>query len=97
MDLTQTKLTKLEWVSIEVPVSDEEKKILTLVNNGYDNINIKNNDHLSMMSLMKMEYTSEIEFYLFTKYFETEINQIISKFSKSSKNLKPQWKSINIS
>jgi hypothetical protein len=89
MDLTQTKLSKSEWVSIEVPVSEEEKKILTLINNGYDNVNIKNNDHPSMMSLMKIDYTREIESYLYTKYFEPDINKMISKSI-----IKTQWDSI---
>lgn len=88
MDLTQTKLSKSEWVSIEVPVSDEEKKILSLINNGYDDINIKNNDHSSMMSLMKIEYTIEIENYLYSKYFEVNINNIISNYGKQ---LKLRW------
>jgi hypothetical protein len=61
-----------------------------LINNGYDNINIKNNDHFSLMSLMKIEYTTEIENYLFTKYFETDINRIISKYEKQ---LKSRWES----
>ena len=89
MDLTQTKLSKSEWVSIEVPVSEEEKNILTLINNGYDNVNIKNNDHSSMMSLMKIDYTKEIESYLYTKYFEPDIVKMISKT-----NIKNQWNSI---
>lgn len=91
MDLTQTKLSKSEWISIEVPVSDEEKKILTLINNGYNNVNIKNNDHFSMMSLMKIEYSIEIENYLYTKYFEIEISKIISK--QHDKQMKLQWQS----
>ena len=88
MDLSQTKLSKSEWISIEVPVPDEEKRILSLINTGYDNVNIKSNEHTSMMSLMKIEYTSAIEIYLFTKYFEEDIRYIISK---SDKTLKAQW------
>ena len=38
--LEQTKLTKTEWDSIEIPISQEEKKILYLIKRGYDNINI---------------------------------------------------------
>ena len=81
MDLTQTKLTKSEWVSIEIPVSDTELKILALIENGYQNINIKINDHLSMMSIMKIDFTQEIEHYLFVKYFENEVNKLLAKIS----------------
>jgi len=31
MDLTQSKLTKAEWESIETPVSEPEKKILRVI------------------------------------------------------------------
>ena len=37
MDLTQQKLTKSEWDYLEVPVNSNEKKILKLIYNGYDN------------------------------------------------------------
>ena len=76
MDLSQTKLTKAEWQSIETPVSDDEKKILVLIQDGYKNINIKYNEQLSLLSTMKMEYNIENEKFLFTKYFEKEIKTI---------------------
>ena len=31
MDLTQAKLTKSEWQSIETPVSEDENKILKMI------------------------------------------------------------------
>ena len=92
MDLTQTKLSKSEWISIEVPVSDDERGILSLINSGYDNVNIKRNDHTSLMSLMKIEYSNAIEIYLFTKYFESDIDNIIHK---ADTTMKMQWKTIN--
>jgi hypothetical protein len=81
MDLSQTKLTKAEWISIEIPVSDQEKTILKLIHDGYENLNVKTNDHKSILSLMKMEYNPEIEKYLFEKYFEKEILQLIESSS----------------
>ena len=76
MDLSQTKLTKAEWQSIETPVSEDEKKILMLIQDGYKDINIKYNDRLSLLSTMKMEYNIENEKFLYTKYFEKEIKSI---------------------
>ncbi len=40
MDLSQTKLTKTEWVSIEIPVSDEEKKKQTIKDYSFYGINL---------------------------------------------------------
>ena len=43
MDLNQTKLSKTEWNNTEVPVDTFEKFILTVVKDGFDNINICEN------------------------------------------------------
>ena len=76
MDLTQTKLTKAEWQSIETPVSNEEKQILLMIQSGYHDINIRYNDQSSLLSIMKMEYNIENETFLYTKYFEKEIQSM---------------------
>ena len=34
MDLSQTKLTRSEWNSIEIPISQKEKEIITLICDG---------------------------------------------------------------
>jgi hypothetical protein len=80
MDLNQSKLTKSEWQNLEISVSDEEKRILKLIADGYDNINIRYNDNDSLITTMKIEYTPEIETYLFKEYFEKEIRKTIEKY-----------------
>jgi len=67
MDLSQTKLTKMEWESIETPVSDQEKNILKLIQDGYQNLLIKTNDNESLLSYIKIEPTPEIHIYLYNK------------------------------
>ena len=73
MDLIQRKLTKLEWDTTEVPVSVTEKKVLELISDGYDNVNIKINHNNSLFMFLKIEYSKEMEDYLYNKYF----NEII--------------------
>ena len=53
MDLRQKRLTAEEWESLEIPVSVEEKKILNLICNGYDNVNVSYNETLSIISYVK--------------------------------------------
>jgi hypothetical protein len=80
MDLTtQKKLTKSEWDSIEISVSENEKKILNVIMNGYSNINIKYNDNLSLAQFLKMstEENPELEVYFFKEYFAKEIEKMI--------------------
>ena len=41
MDLSQTKLNHSEWNSIEVPVTNDEYKVIDMITKGYHNVNIK--------------------------------------------------------
>ena len=101
MDLTQKKLTKAEWESIEIPVSDNEKKILQVIMDGFDSVNIRFNDNLTMIQIMNLNSISlnEIHAYLYKEYFILEIQEIsefIKKFQdeKSRKNTKTKNKEI---
>ncbi len=39
MDLNQQKLTKTEWESTEIPISDDEKEIIKLIIEGFHDVN----------------------------------------------------------
>lgn len=80
MDLTQTKLTRGEWDSIEVPVSDSEKEILQLIMEGFSNLNITKNKTMSLFSFTKIEKTPENEAFLYSKYFEPIVQRTIRKY-----------------
>jgi hypothetical protein len=80
MDLKQSKLTRTEWDSIEVPVSDSEKEILNLIMEGFDNINITKNKTTSLFSFIKIENTPENERFLYDKYFTPIIARTIRKY-----------------
>ena len=80
MDFKQRKLTKSEWESIEVPVSEDEIEILNLINDGYSNVNIKYNKTNSLFTFLKIEYSESIEDYLYNKYFAEKLNELIKKY-----------------
>lgn len=84
MDLTQSKLTKAEWETIEVPVSDAEKNILKMIVDGFDNINIKINETQSLYSYTKIDPSDEIDYFLYKKYFDTQITNIITKYGANT-------------
>ena len=99
MDFTQQKLTKSEWDFLEVPVTKDEKTILQLIYNGYDNVNHTYNTSKSLLGYMKIG-TDDIEFhlYLYESYFKKMISKIIKKntlqcdMKKLSKNIKSRKK-----
>jgi hypothetical protein len=80
MDLSQVKLTKKEWSDVEIPVSDKEKEILRLILDGYHNVNIRYNRNPSLLSMMKIDSTPEVELYLFAKYFEKQVKETIDNW-----------------
>ena len=99
MDLKQRKLTKSEWESTEQQVEEHDKFILSVINEGYENVNIRTNMNLSMFSIIKIERTSENEVYLYEKYFKKIIMELTTKYGlkyKSSNNKSNQPKKIDI-
>jgi len=70
MDLTQTKLTRAEWNTIEIPLSKEEKDVLSLIQAGYHSPSIIENDLKSILDYLKITSTDAIETYLFVTYFQ---------------------------
>ena len=84
MDLTQNKLTRTEWDSIEVPVSDSEKEILRMIIDGFVNQDIVKNKTMSLFSFTKIEYSKENEQFLYDKYFAPIVQSTIKKYGITS-------------
>jgi len=86
MDLRQTKLTKNEWESIEVPIGGLEKEILTLIKRGYSNPNYHYNKSLSLLSYMKLvsdekpQDNDKYHVFLYNKYFKERIDKMMKKY-----------------
>ena len=84
MDLTQNKLTRSEWENIEVPISDTEKQIVQMIIDGYHNINIRFNESQSLFSHIKIPKTTEVEYFLYKKYFDDPLSKIFLKYKKEA-------------
>ena len=78
MDLKQTKLTKTEWENTEIPVGDDEKRILRLICDGFHDVSIKTNMNQSLYQLIKVNNSSEMEAYLYERYFSKEVKKVIN-------------------
>ena len=81
MDLKQRKLSKSEWISIEIPVAKSEIEILQLIKNGYSDVNIKINKTDSLFTYLKIEYSTQIEEFLYAKYFADKIKSLVTNNS----------------
>jgi len=95
MDLNQRKLTKAEWESIELSISQEEKKVLQLIIDGYGDVNIRVNHHPSLFGFLKIEYNEWMEDYLYNKYFLKKIESMIKNMTQETEFV-AQYKKLNI-
>ena len=73
MDLTQRKLIKSEWESIEIPLQNAEIEIVQLIVTGVKNVTIKTNKAISLLSYLKVDNNSEMEDYLYNKYINNKL------------------------
>lgn len=81
MDLTQRKLTKAEWTTIEVPASADDKRIYDLICAGYHNVNLHRNPTQSLLTYMKIAFSEQIDTYLYVRYLQAEIKRLHVKFA----------------
>jgi polyhydroxyalkanoate synthesis regulator phasin len=81
MDLTQSKLSRAEWTSIEILVPEDELFILKMINEGCSNVNIRTNRHQSLIQYIKLEKNISNETCLYEKYFQPAINEMIQNYN----------------
>jgi hypothetical protein len=81
MDLKQRKLSKSEWEGIELPVSKDEHDILKLITEGFSNVNLKVNKTDSIFTHLKIEYSQQLEEFLYVKFFDEKIKFYVQKYS----------------
>jgi len=98
MDLRQQKLSAEEWDALERPVSKDEQRILEMIRDGYDNINILFNDTQSLINFIKISENKEMHHeYFYEKYFKKDIDVLKKKYLTgipSEKRKKKKMKSL---
>ena len=84
MDFTQSKLTKSEWCSLEVPVAENELRILKMIYASWENPNIQFNDADTLMTIMHINNEQEkFHLHFYKEYFKTIIDNLIKKYEIS--------------
>ena len=87
MDLTQKKLSKSEWLNIEVPFPEKEKLILQMIVDGYTDENLRKNETLSLIQAMKLDGSvNGMAEFLYKEYFEASIKKLLTKYGNTVEN-----------
>ena len=81
MEFSQDKLSKKEWDAAEVPVSESEQKILTMLTKGHENVNLKWNDHNSIFTHLKIEFSEVLGNYIYMRFLADIINALAKKYN----------------
>jgi len=76
--LIQVKLTGEEWNGVEIMEPEDEMRILKLIIDGFHDVNMVFNMHLSLMSRLKITHTPEMEDHLFDEYFKKRVERVLS-------------------
>jgi hypothetical protein len=94
MDFAQKKLNKNEWEAIEARPPSEEMEILNLILAGYHNVNIKQNNGLSIITFMRINKNFDVYHqYFYDMYFKKKIEKMIKKYNFP---IVTKWKKIKI-
>jgi hypothetical protein len=80
---SQTKFTKDEWNSIEIPVQPDEMRILAFIQKAFHNPDLVENQMLSLYSYLKVDSSPELDVYLCNTYFSIQKVDIKVKLKKA--------------
>ena len=94
VNLDQVKLTKSEWDSIEVPVSDAEKDVLKMIRDGYRDTNIRHNATLSLLGFLKLSNNESMERHLFVTFIMPEIKRLNETYEMDEDVIGAAYKNI---
>lgn len=92
MSFSQTKLSKAEWVSTEIPASDEEKEIYKLIKDGFHNVSLSYNTSQCLEDFLKTEDSELMKIYIYELYLDDKIKKLCTKYSISP----PDYENQNI-
>ena len=81
MDLSQTKLTRSEWNSIEIPTEKKELDIINMICKGYHDVNITENKTLSLLQYLKIIPSDIIHQYVFCTYLQNTLIELNKKYN----------------
>ena len=81
LDLTQNKLSREEWVSIEVPLPADEKHIVKLICDGYHDVNICQNQTLSLWAYLRIPISPGAHAHIYKRYIQDKITVLTQKYA----------------
>lgn len=82
LQFSQKKLSAKEWQSIEIPLSNAEKEIIELIQNGFSDPSLRFNKMPTINTFIKMTINEELEKKLFLDLFSVKVDTLLKSLSK---------------
>ena len=64
----QSKLSKAEWQSTEIPATLDEMTIYNLIKQGFHDVNICHNDTMCIFDFLKTENNEQMNTYIYETF-----------------------------
>ena len=81
MNLSQRKLNRAEWNSVEIPIPIEEKAVVDMICRGFYDPNYAYNPTKTIMYFLKIEKTETNEKYTYLYYLHDKISKLSKKYN----------------
>jgi hypothetical protein len=82
-EFQQSKLSKYEWESMEHAVDSKELSILTLIKNGFNDINVSLQTNLTIGSILKIEHPDK-DYYIYVNLLKDIIDGFVKKYKMTN-------------
>jgi hypothetical protein len=90
-EFKQSKLSKMEWISIEKKLDKKELIIMNIIKNGYDNVDIQHNTHLTLHQCIKINHKN-YHYYIYLYILKPLLKK---KYNLGELKLKPPKQPLN--
>jgi hypothetical protein len=83
--INQVKLSKSEWDYTEIPENQSEKNIMSMIIQGFHNVNIVQTTQQSLISFLKIQPSTEMHHHLYATFYQSMLEGFVKKHRKNDR------------
>ncbi len=84
--INQIKLSKSEWDYTEIPENQNEKEIMSMIIQGYHDVNVLQTCQQSLISFLKIQPSTEMHHHLYATFYQTILEGFVKKHRKNERD-----------
>ena len=83
--INQVKLSKSEWDYTEIPEIQSEKNIMSMIIQGFHNVNVVQTTQQSLISFLKIQPSTEMHHHLYATFYQSMLEGFVKKHRKNDR------------